>query len=163
MVVAEGAGDGRAAGEVLGDEGLDDVGLEALLLVDEVVRDAELLGDAAGVVDVVDGAAAALHGLGHAFVAGEAALVPELQGEADEGVALLAQESGDGRGVDAAGHGDGDGFGLCGVGHACPPPSPPLLRKIFDSGTLGPDLDGADAWREQPEDAGLLLLTHPLF
>ena len=60
VVVAEGAGDGGAAGEVLGDEGLDDVGLEALLLVDEVVGDVELLGDAACVVDVVDGAAAAL-------------------------------------------------------------------------------------------------------
>ena len=70
VVVAEGAGDGRAAGEVLADEGLDDLGLEALLLVDEVVGEVELLGDAAGVVDVVDGAAAALDGLGHALVAG---------------------------------------------------------------------------------------------
>jgi hypothetical protein len=42
--------------------------LEALLLVDDVVGDVEVLGDAAGVVDVVDGAAAALDGFGHAFV-----------------------------------------------------------------------------------------------
>ena len=84
VVVAEGAGDGRAAGEVLADEGLDDVGFEALLLVDEVVGDVELLGYAAGVVDVVDGAAAALDGFGHALVSGEAALIPELEGEADE-------------------------------------------------------------------------------
>ena len=88
VVVAEGAGDGGAAGEVLGDEGLDDFGFEAVLLVDDVVGDVELLGYVACVVDVVDGAAAALDGFGHAFVSGEAALVPELEGEADEGVAL---------------------------------------------------------------------------
>ena len=40
----------------------------------------------------------------------EAALVPELQGEADDGVALGAEQRGDGGGVDAAGHGDGDGI-----------------------------------------------------
>jgi hypothetical protein len=34
-------------------------------------------------------------------VAGEAALVPELEGQADEGVALGAQECGDGGGVDS--------------------------------------------------------------
>ncbi len=45
---------------------------------------------------------------GHAFVAGEAALVPELEGEADEGEAPGVEEGGDGGGVDAAGHGDGD-------------------------------------------------------
>ena len=54
MVVAERAGDGRASGEILVDEGADDVALEALLLVDDVVGDVEVLGDAAGVVDVVD-------------------------------------------------------------------------------------------------------------
>ena len=45
-------------------------------------------------------------------VGGEAALVPELEGEADEGVALGVQERGDGGGVDASGHGYGDGVGL---------------------------------------------------
>ena len=112
VVVAEGAGDGGAAGEVLGDEGLDDFGFEAVLLVDDVVGDVELLGYVACVVDVVDGAAAALDGLGHAFVSGEAALVPELEGEADDGVALGAQECGDGGGVDSSGHGYGDGLAL---------------------------------------------------
>ena len=56
-----------------------------------------MLGYATGVVYVVDGAAAALDGLGHAFAAGEAALVPELEGEADEGVSLGVQERGYGR------------------------------------------------------------------
>ena len=93
-------------------KGLDDVGLEAGFLVDEVVGDVERAGDLAGVVDVVDGAAAALDGLGHALVAGEAALIPELEGQADKGVALRVQKSGDGGGVDSSGHGYGDGFGL---------------------------------------------------
>jgi len=91
VVVAEGAGDGRAAGEVLADEGLYYFRLETVLLVDDVVRDVELLGYVARVVDVVDAAAAALDGLGHAFVSGKAALVPELEGEADDLVALGTQ------------------------------------------------------------------------
>ena len=111
MVVAEGAGDGGATGEVFGDEGADDVALEAILLVDEVVGDADLLGDAACVVDIVNGAAAALDGFGDAIVAGEASLVPELKGEADDGVALGVEQGGDGGGVNPAGHGDGDGAG----------------------------------------------------
>lgn len=112
VVVAESAGDGSAAGEVFADEGLDDLGFEAVLLVDDVVGDIELLGYVACVIDVINGAAAALDTLGHAFVSGEAALVPELEGEADEGVALGAQECGNGGGVDSSGHGDGDGLAL---------------------------------------------------
>jgi hypothetical protein len=112
VVVAEGAGDGGSSGEIFADEGLDDLGFEAVLLVDDVIRDVELLGHVARVVDVVDAAAAALDGLGHAFVSGEAALIPELEGEANEGVALGAQECGDGGGVDSSGHGDGDGLAL---------------------------------------------------
>ena len=96
VVVAQGAGDGGAAGEILADEGLDDIGLEARFLVDKVVGDAEAVGDAACIVDVVDGAAAALDSFGHALVAGEAALIPELQGEPDEGVTLSGEEHGDG-------------------------------------------------------------------
>jgi hypothetical protein len=59
----------------------------------------------AGVIDVVDGAAAALDCFGHALVTGEATLVPELEGEAHDLVALRAQQRGDGRGVDSSGHG----------------------------------------------------------
>ena len=119
VVVAKGAGDGCAAGEVLADEGLDDFCFEAGLLIHHIVRDVELFGYVASVVDVVDAAAAALDGFGHAFVASEAALVPELEGEADDGVALGAQKCGDGGGVDSSGHGYGDGlaFVLGRVGH----------------------------------------------
>lgn len=58
-VIAEGAGDGCFAGDVIGDEGFDDVVLEGLFEVDDVEGDAEGLGDEAGVVDIVEGAAAA--------------------------------------------------------------------------------------------------------
>ena len=55
-------------------------------------------------------------------MASEAALVPELEGEADEGMALGAEQCGDGGGVDSSGHGDGDGLALvlgrCGHGVA---------------------------------------------
>jgi hypothetical protein len=68
-----------------------------------------VLGDAAGVVDVVEGAAASGDLLGHALPAGQTALVPELESEADELVALGAQHGRDGRRVDSAGHGYGDG------------------------------------------------------
>ena len=112
VVVAERAGDGGAAGEILADEGLDDVGLEAVLLVDHVVGDAELVGDAAGIVDVVDGAAAALDGFGHAVMTGEAALIPELEGKANNIFSIGAQKRCDSRRIDSAGHSYGDGFGL---------------------------------------------------
>src|SRR6185437_3789270 len=86
VVVAESAGDGRAAGEVFADEGADDLRLEAGFLIDEVVGDVEMFRDGAGVVHVVEGAATAADVLWHTLVAGEAALVPELQREADHRV-----------------------------------------------------------------------------
>src|SRR6267143_3826199 len=93
--VAIGAGDGRASGEVLVDEGADDAGLELFLEVHDVVRKIQVLRYGFGVVHVVERAAAVLRGA-VALKFGEAALVPELHGEADYGAALLLQESGNG-------------------------------------------------------------------
>jgi hypothetical protein len=112
VVVAEGTGDGSAASEVLGYEGADDFGFKAVLGVDEVVGDVEVLGYVACVVYVVDGAAAALNAFRHALAAGEAALIPELEGEADKGMSLGVEQRGNGGGVDAAGHGHGNGVWL---------------------------------------------------
>jgi hypothetical protein len=110
VVVAERAGDRRAAGEVLVDEGTDHILLEALLLVDDVIGDAEVLGDAAGVVDVIQRTAAAgLRSVRDAVLAGQAGLVPELEREADDGVAGLGEHGRNRRGVDPSGHGYGDG------------------------------------------------------
>ena len=131
VVVAEGAGDGGAAGEVLGDEGADDVGLEAVLLIDHVVGDVEAIGDVAGVVYVVDGAAATLGRLGFALRAGgvrsgKAALVPELKGEADDILPLGLEQCGYSRRIYPAGHGYGNGLRLLhgvllSAGRAWPP------------------------------------------
>ena len=58
-LVAGDAGDRGFAGCVAVGEGLDDGFAEALLGVDDVVGDAEVVGDAAGVVDVLAGATGA--------------------------------------------------------------------------------------------------------
>ncbi len=110
MIVAEAAGDGGASRQIFGDEGAHHVALEALFMIDDVVRNADVLGHAARVVDIVERAAAAGYLLGHAFVSGEAALVPELHGQADDVVSLGAQHGRDGGGIDSARHGYGDGL-----------------------------------------------------
>src|SRR5262245_8674316 len=56
-VVAERAGDRRAAGQVLAHKRGDHLLLEALLEIDDVVGNAEALGYVARIVDIVDGAA----------------------------------------------------------------------------------------------------------
>jgi len=53
VVVAERTGNGRAPGEVLGDKGADNILLKALLLVDDVVGNLEVLGHAPRVIHVV--------------------------------------------------------------------------------------------------------------
>src|SRR5882757_3769715 len=42
-------------------------------------------------------------------MATQAALVPELHGEADDAVALVTEHGRDGRGIDSSGHGNGNG------------------------------------------------------
>ena len=70
-----------------------------------------MLGHAAGVVNVVERAAASLHRLGHALVSGQTALVPELHGQADDVVSVGAQHGRDGGRIHTARHGYGDGLG----------------------------------------------------
>jgi hypothetical protein len=65
-----------------------------------------VLGDTLGVVDVVERAAAMLR-RAVALQFGEAALIPELHGKADDGAILLKENGCDRGGVDTAGHGDG--------------------------------------------------------
>jgi len=82
-----------------------------------------VLGYAAGVVDIVDGAAAALNGLRHPLAARETTLVPELEREADEGMSLGVEERSDGRRAASARHGDSDGV----IRHVKAPPFPLLM------------------------------------
>ena len=65
------------------------------------MRNADALGDRARVMDVAPGAAGAL-------AVGRGAVVVELQGHADDVVALGLEQRGRDRGIDAAGHGDDD-------------------------------------------------------
>jgi hypothetical protein len=88
----------RCAPDPVGlDVGLDHAAVEVVGEGPDVVDDAELLGDPAGVVDVADRAAA---GVGLA--------APQLHRDADDLVAGLEQAGRGDRRVDAAGHGGQD-------------------------------------------------------
>ena len=101
LVVAGEAGVRSAAPVVLAAEVFDDVLLELALEVHDVVGNAYGLADAAGVVDVLD-RAAALAG------SGEVAALdgPEAHGDAHDIVALPLQQQGGHGGVYAPAHGD---------------------------------------------------------
>ena len=91
----------RLARRVAFGEAVDHGFLEARLVVEHVMRDADALGDRARVMDVAPGAAGAL-------AVGGGAVVVKLQGHADDVVALRLEQRGRDRGIDAAGHGDDD-------------------------------------------------------
>ena len=74
---------------------------EARFVVEHVMRNAERVGDAARVVDVLAGAAGAL-------AMRRRAVIVELQRDADDVVALALQQRGHDGGIDAARHGDDD-------------------------------------------------------
>jgi hypothetical protein len=100
-LVAADAGDRRLAAGVAVGEILHHGVAEAALAVQHVMRDVERVGDPAGIVDVLPGAAGAA-------AAGRGAVVVELQRGADDVMPLLAQQAGDDAAVHAAGHGDQD-------------------------------------------------------
>ena len=99
--VAVDAGHRRLAGDVAFGEAVDHRFLEAALVVEHVMRNADALGDAARVVDVLARAAGAL-------AVGGGAMVVELQRDADHVIAFGLEQRGGHRGIDAAGHGDDD-------------------------------------------------------
>jgi hypothetical protein len=92
------------------DERAHDACFELFLEIDDVMGKIQMLGYALGVVDVVEGAAAVLRGA-VPLEFGEAALIPELHGEADDGAILLEEDRGDCGRVDTAGHGYSDEAG----------------------------------------------------
>jgi hypothetical protein len=73
--------------------------LEAAFIVEHVVRNADLFGDAARIVNVVTGAAGALAVNG-------GTMIVELQGHADDIVAFGFQHGRSDRRIDTAGHGN---------------------------------------------------------
>jgi hypothetical protein len=133
VIVAERAGDGRAPGQVLGDKGADDVRFKALLLVDDVVGNAQMLGDAAGVVDIIQRAAAAgLRRVRNAVLAGQPRLILKLKRQPNDSATVMGEHRRDGRGVYPSGHGYGDGFGL---GHGEVSLASSILQACFYVGT----------------------------
>ena len=109
MIVAQTARDRSATGKILFDEWANYVALEPVLVIDDIVRDADGLRYAACVVNVIERTAAAPYGLRHSRMASQTALIPELHREADDIVSLGAEHGRDGGGIDSTGHGDGDG------------------------------------------------------
>ena len=81
---------------------------EARLVVEHVMRNADRLRHAAGIVDVLAGAAGA-------FAMGGGAVVVELERDADDIVALALEQGCDDGRIHAARHGDDDA-GLRGIG-----------------------------------------------
>ena len=112
--VALDAGHRRLARGVALGKAVDHQLLEALLIVEHVMRNADPLGDIARVMDVLAGAAGAL-------AMARRAMVVKLQRDADDVVTLRLQQRSRGRGVDAAGHGDDD---------------PGVLRPAFEIETV---------------------------
>ena len=100
-LVAFDTGHRRLAGHVALGEAVDHRLLEAALIVEHVMRNADALGDRAGVVDIAAGAAGAL-------AVGRRAVVVKLQRDADDIVAGVGQQRGGDRGIDAARHRDDD-------------------------------------------------------
>src|SRR5262249_50880298 len=100
-LIALDAGHRGLARRVALGEAVDHRLLEAALVVEHVMRNADIGGDPAGIVDVAAGAAGAL-------AMGRLAVVVELQRDADDVVAFGLEQRGGHRRVDAARHGDDD-------------------------------------------------------
>ena len=82
-------------------EAIDDRFLEAALIVEHVVGDADALGNAARIVNVLARTACA-------FAVDRGAMVVKLQRHPDHVIALGLEQGGRHRRVDAAGHGNDD-------------------------------------------------------
>ena len=98
--VAEHARVGRAAGQVFAGEIINHEVAELIADVKDVVRETELHGHLAGIVDGVQAAAA-----GFLFGTAHRRIIPGFHGHADHLVALLVQQHGRQRTVNAAAHG----------------------------------------------------------
>jgi len=75
------------------------------------VRKTQVLRYTLGVVNIIERTTAVPRGA-VTLEFGEAALVPELHGEPDDGAPMLKNKRGDSGGIDTTGHGDGDKAGL---------------------------------------------------
>ena len=90
--VAVGAGDGVRPARYCSTNGRTTRCFKLFFEIDDVVREIQMLRDALGVVDVVERAAAVLR-RSIALQFGQAPLIPELHGQADDRVALLLEQA----------------------------------------------------------------------
>ena len=109
VIVAKTTRDGGPSGKILFDERTHHVTLKTILVIHDVIGDSDLLGDAASVVNVIQGTAASMNSLWHSFAASKSALVPKLHREPDDIVPLGAQHGRDGGRIHTARHGYRDG------------------------------------------------------
>ena len=156
LLVAAQAGVRRASRGVLRQEVLDDVLVEAVAQVPDVERDPDHVGRAAGVVGVLDRAAAPRPGPVGLRVAG--------QGEVDPGD-VVARVGGPGsghRGVHAAAHRSEYAHGQPAFFEVPKPAATPAARARSTTGAIAPDqrvdvgLGAGVAQREAQRAAGLL-------
>ena len=98
-LVAGDAGNGRLARDVAFGERIDHRLAEAFLVVEYIVGNSDGFGNAAGVVDILAGAAGA-------DAVGGRAVVVELQRDAHDIVAFAGEQAGDDGRIDATRHGD---------------------------------------------------------
>src|SRR5262249_29983030 len=89
----------RLSGDIAFSEAIDDRLLEALLVVEDIMRNADPRGDRPGVVDVAAGAARAL-------AMASRAMIVELERNADHIIAGIGYKRRGDRGIDATRHGD---------------------------------------------------------
>ena len=80
-------------------EAIDHRRLEAALVIENVMRNADAFRDLAGIVDILPGAAGAL-------AVGRSAMIVKLQGDADDIVAFGLQQGRHDRGIDTPRHGN---------------------------------------------------------
>jgi hypothetical protein len=103
-VVAVDAGVGSSAPQLLLDKVLDHLFFESLLQVDHVVGDSEMVRHPAGILDIIDGTAAAERSFP------VLSLIPKMHRQPDDFIPFLLQK-GRGRGaVHPPAHGDDDSF-----------------------------------------------------
>ncbi len=100
-LIAADAGHGGGAGQIAVGKFVDHGVFENVLIIQHVMREAHILGHAAGIVDVDASATGAFFGQ-------RRAVIVKLQGDADHIIAFFRKHGGHDRAVDAAGHGDDD-------------------------------------------------------
>jgi hypothetical protein len=109
VIVAKTARNRRTAGEILIHKRTNYITLKPVLMVDYVVRNPKMLGNATRIVNVLNRTAATLHMLRHSFASREPSLVPKLHSQANYRMPIRAQHGRDSGRIHSTGHRNGNG------------------------------------------------------